>query len=882
MAQPPNIAHYRITGKLGEGGMGEVWRATDTKLNREVAIKVLPAVFSQDSDRMARFQREALVLASLNHPNIAAIYGVEELALVMELVEGEDLRGPLPLETALAYARQIADALEAAHEKGVVHRDLKPDNIKVRPDGTVKVLDFGLAKSAGQPQDDSRNSPTLTMRSTQPGVVMGTAAYMAPEQARGQTVDRRADIWAFGVVLFEMLTGRQLFSGPTASDTLAAILKTEPDLSGLPAQIRPVVERCLRKDPRRRWQAIGDVRLALEEGPLTEPAPEAARTQRAILPWAIAGALLLVAALGWWRASRTEPSPSDRPLVRLDVDLGIEENPRADIAASPAAISPDGSRVVFPMRLSGQSMLAQRALSKAQTDPIPGTENGYDPFFSPDGQSIAFFADQKLKRVSLNGGVPITLADASLSRGGTWVQDGVIVAALSNSDGLYRISASGGTPPQLLTKLMNREATHRWPQALPGGLVVVFTVSGNRSFYEDASVEAVILETGERKVLHRGGYYGRYAASGHLLYVSNNVVYALPFDASGLAVRGTPAAVLPDSSVRASSATGSFALSDTGTLVYRSGKPEQETWMLAAIERGGKRRVQERLSAPGWYFNPRFSPDGKRMAIGVETNGADIYLYDLATGGLMRLTFTSDLDWSPAWPPDGRHLLVEKTNGRSGELHWVRADGSGAPKKIFEFSGDLEPAAFAPDGRTLAYVEASNGASHIGLLPVEGADGDDPKVGAPRQFPAGSGNQLQPAISPDGRWIAYASDETKSWEIYVQPFPETGGGRWQVSTNGGTQPVWSRARQELLYENPRKQIVVAKYAVSGSTFQAQTAELWSNDVTLTPTANGDFDLSPDGKVVEALVAAPSASDPRQMRVTFLLNFFDELRRQTRQ
>jgi serine/threonine-protein kinase len=435
------IAHYRVTAKLGEGGMGEVYRAIDTKLNRDVAIKILPEAFAQDADRMARFEREAQVLASLNHPNIAAIYGVEERALIMELVEGETLHGPLPVETALDYARQITDAFEYAHERGIVHRDLKPANIKVTPEGRVKVLDFGLAKAmssetaAGNPE----SSPTLTMRATMAGVILGTAAYMSPEQARGKPVDKRADIWAFGVVLYEMLTGQQLFQGETISDTLAAVLTKEPDLARVPSKVRRVLQACLQKSPNQRLEAIGDWRLLLEDTP-QPPRPANSRV------WpAIAGALAVLAALAFWApwriARRIEPTP--QPLMRLDVDLGN------DVALGAArgpdvVISPDGSRIVY----CSHGRLFTRRLDEGKVADLPGTEGGYAPFFSPDGQWIGFFTTIDIKKVSVHGGGAIPLADLGLAVGGSWGDDGSIIAAPS-SGGLVRIPSAGGTPAPL-------------------------------------------------------------------------------------------------------------------------------------------------------------------------------------------------------------------------------------------------------------------------------------------------------------------------------------------------------------------------------------------------------------------------------------------------
>jgi serine/threonine-protein kinase len=456
------LGPYEILAPIGAGGMGEVYKARDTKLDRQVAIKVLPDALARDPERLARFEREAKVLASLNHSNIAQIYGIEESgpagsdatrALVMELVPGAPVQGPLPLNTALNYAKQIAEALEAAHDKGIVHRDLKPANILVTPSDVIKVLDFGLASMQSREQEaaDPHNSPTLTISSTRAGMILGTAAYMSPEQARGKPIDKRADIWAFGAVLYEMITGQALFRGETVSDILVEILGKEPDLSALPPHARYVVERCLRKDIRKRWQAIGDVRIALEEGPPESAAPvRTVEVKRSHLPWAIAGLLLLVALAALftaWRATRSASGSGDLPLIRLDTDLGPEAHVGAAYGASISAISPDGSTLVYPVRgQDGKQRLAYRILDKKAGSVIAGTEDGSGPFFSPDGQSIGFFADGKMKRTALNGGAPITLAEASNPRGASWGEDGMIVASLTNTAALYRIPASAGSP----------------------------------------------------------------------------------------------------------------------------------------------------------------------------------------------------------------------------------------------------------------------------------------------------------------------------------------------------------------------------------------------------------------------------------------------------
>ena len=439
------IAHYRITAKLGEGGMGEVYRAFDPKLGRDVAIKILPEAFSQDSDRLARFEREAKVLAALNHPNIAQIYGVEDRALVMELVEGEHLKGPLPVETALNYAKQIAEALEAAHEKGITHRDLKPANIKVTPQGVVKVLDFGLAKATEETPNNTQNSPTLTISPTRAGMILGTAAYMSPEQARGKLVDKRSDIWAFGCVLYEMLTGRPAFTGETITDVLAAVVKTEPDWRGVPTRVRRLLESCLQKDPKRRLQAIGDYRFLLEE------TPQAIAPSRSRLGWAAAALTIIamIAGVGWWRATRPAEGPL-QPLMRLEVNLGPDA-----VAGqfTTTTISPDGTRLVFPAKNpDGKQVLATRLLDETKPALLSGTENGRDPFVSPDGKWIGFFADGKMKKISIQGGAAVVLCDAPDARGANWETDSSIIAALNRVGGLSRVPSGGGTP-QPLTKL---------------------------------------------------------------------------------------------------------------------------------------------------------------------------------------------------------------------------------------------------------------------------------------------------------------------------------------------------------------------------------------------------------------------------------------------
>ena len=879
--------------------MGEVYRAKDTKLDREVAIKVLPAELAQDAERLARFEREAKVLAALNHPNIAQVYGIEEShagrALVMELVPGQTLKGPLPFPTALHYAGQLAEALEAAHEKGIVHRDLKPANILVTPGDVVKVLDFGLAslESRDQAATDPNNSPTLTTSPTRSGMIMGTAAYMSPEQARGKQVDKRADVWAFGVVFYEMLTGKALYQGETVSDILVEVLGKEPDLSALPAHARYVVERCLRKDPRKRWQAVGDVRIALEEGvpESGSPAP-AAEAKRTLLPWTIAGALLLVAmgvSFAAWRGARFESGPKDLPLMRLDADLGPDALPGTAYAAAFATISPDGTRLVYAARgPGGKQMLASRLLDKPEGSVIAGTENGSGPFFSPDSQWIGFFADGKLKKTAANGGAPIVVANTSNARGAGWGEDGTIVAALTNTSGLSLISAAGGTP-QPLTQLRDGEATHRWPQMLPGGQAVLFTSSSNVSNYENATIEVVTLKTGERRTLLSGGYFGRFAptsASGaHLLYIHEGVLFALPLvdaseDASKLKPQGAPIPVLDDVASLSSSGAGQFDFSRTGVLVYQKGKAGPETWLLETLDASGSRKRRPQFSQPAAYFTPRYSPDGRRLAVALEGKGLDIYLYDLQKDALSRLTFSGSLSLDPVWTPDGGHIAFQAADNGSFSLSWVRSDGAGGVQKLLEGKKSYRVNSFTPDGRWLAYAQDGETTNRdIFIASMDLTDPDHPKVGKPEPFAHSIANEENPAFSPDGRWLAFASDETGTNEVYVRPFPETaGGGKWQISSAGGKVPVWSRDGRNLFFEDLDSRVMVAGYAVTGPSFAAGKPRVWSDQRLTQPTDDWNYDVAPDGQSIEALVARSTEGNKSSMHVTFLLNFFDELLR----
>ena len=803
------------------------------------------------------------MLASLNHPNIAAIDGVEERALVMELVEGPTLAehiaaGAIALAEALPILHQIVDALEYAHEKGIIHRDLKPANIKVTPEGRVKVLDFGLAKALGGDvaTGDPALSPTLTMRATSAGTIMGTAAYMSPEQARGHDVDRRADIWSFGVVVYEMVTGRQLFEAPTVSDTLAAVLTREPDFNAAPPKLRRLLRLCLVRDARQRLRDISGARLLLDETPAVTPAA----SRRTVYPWiAAAAAVVAVLALGaLWRTTR----PVDRPMMRFSADLGPDAIAGSRITA---AISPDGTRIAFPVRgANGVRQLATRLLDQSKTTILSGTDNAVDPFFSPDGQWIGFFTDTKLKKISVRGGAAVTLCDASVPRGAAWGEDGII--ATLDALHLSRVPAAGGTP-QILTKPEDRgERTHRWPQILPGGQTLLFTASIGVGGYEDANIEALSLKTGQIKIAQRGGYFGRYLPSDHLIYLHQGTLFGVPFDASRLEIRGTPAPLLEDVAGASDTGGGQLDLSQNGTLVYLSGKSQGLTrpvWMDST----GK---QTPLGAASG-LTPRLSPDGKLLALSV--NG-DISVYD-PRGALLRITFNpTATNRYPVWTPDGKHIVFA-----SAGLWWVRADGSGQPQQIFESKANPFPGSFSPDGRRLAFAQVAGTTSRdIWILPLDLTDPDHPKSGKAEPFVSTPAFEADPAFSPDGRWLAYDSNESGTFHVFVRPFP-VGDGKWQISTAPGRFPIWSRNGKELFFESTDGHIMVAEYTTRGETFAAGKPRQWSNTPIGGTGAFQNLDLAPDGKRFVVIPLAESEKGEGQtVHVTFLLNFFDELRR----
>ena len=846
--------------------MGEVWRAVDTKLGRDVAVKVLPDSFAQDAERMARFELEAKVLASLNHPNIAQIYGVEDRAMVMELVEGETLRGPLPLETGIDYARQIADALEAAHEKGIVHRDLKPRNIMVTPRGVVKVLDFGLARVAEETGSDKENSPTVTVSPTRAGVILGTAGYMSPEQARGMPVDKRADIWAFGCVLYEMLTGKPTFPGETTTDILAGVIGREPDLTRVPAKVRRMLRRCLEKDPRKRLRDIGDVWELLDMA----EAPAAAKNR---WPWiATAAALATIAGAGWfiaWRATR----PAEYPLLRLSVDLG----PDAVVGLNTTvAISPDGRRIVYPARgPDGKQQLATRLLDQAQPVLLPGTEGGSDAFFLPDGQWMCFSSGSQLKKIAVQGGPPVFLGTVtSPAFGASWGDGENLIAAMGANFPLYRIPPGGGSP-QPFTKLDTGDFSHRWPQVLPGGRAVLFSASPSAASWDDGYLEVASLKDGIPKIVQRGAYYGRYLPGGYLAYVRQGTVFAIKFDSDRLQVTGTPLPVLQDVAANAATGGGQFGFSagpsGHGIFVYMSGSSAAQAWRINWLESTGRMRTL--ITAPGQYAIPRLSPDGRKLAF---VKDGDVFVADSERDTLTRVTFTGRATM-PVWAPSGKHIAFS-LGGNAGGIGWIRSDGAGEARTLLENAGTAFPWSFAPDGR-LAFFQRNPGPGiAVWTVPLDLSDPDRPKPGKPEIAWPAKGDDYLPRFSPDGRWIAYRSNESGVNEIYVRPFPASRGGELQISSGGGIYAMWSGNGRELFYETGDNRVMALGYKVEGDSFLPGKPRAWY-DQPLFYAGTSNLDLASDGKRFVVLALPEKAPGEKgTVHVTMLLNFLDELKR----
>jgi len=882
------LGPYEVVGALGVGGMGEVYRARDARLNREVALKVLPDSLTDDPDRLARFAREAQVLASLNHPHIAAIYGLEEAgrtrALVLELVEGPTLadrilKGALALDEALPVARQIAEALEAAHEQGIVHRDLKPANIKVRPDGTVKVLDFGLAKAldpASASLPDLSMSPTLTARATQAGMLLGTAAYMAPEQAKGKTVDKRADIWAFGAVLFEMLTGRRLYMAETISEILAAVILKEPELQELPGPtppaIRHLLARCLDKDPKHRLRDIGEARLVLADPEAGSPTEKAAAPSRAAAPrWLIGLAAALAIALGstLYLLLRA-PRAAERPVARYDVRMPLNSTP--SLNSRPAvALSPDGTTLAFVASREGVARLYLRKRDEGEAHAVPGTEGASNPAFSPNGRQLAFFAESQLKRVDVDG-APLAMGPVNDARGVAWLDDATLVYSPEAIGPLVMLSTGGGEPLPLTTlDLQNDERSHRWPEVLPGGKAVLFTVglASSPDNYDASTIDAVIVATKERRRILAGSSMVRYVPPGYLLFARAGTLYAVRFDPEQLAVRGAPVPVVQG--VSGDSPTGAAHYSGVGggSLAYIPGSRQAGLRRLVWSDRGGK--TQPIDVPPAQYNDLRLSPDGTRVAlIQGSTGSGDVWVYHFGRKTLTRLTFSGDCG-TPAWSRDGASIVYATIDAprRRTTLRRIPADGSRQPEEVTTVASRAYLGTIAPDGESilLAYANlTSPGKTDIKRVALR-------KDAEPTDISATLFDDYTPSFSPDGRFVAYQSDETSRDEVYVRD-ASGAGGRWQISTEGGEEPVWSPDGRELFYRNDVRLMVVP--IQTRGAFEAGKPEvLFEGVYRMRSDTNVSYDIDP--KAQRFLMVRPVEDVDTNAGIRIVLNWVDELR-----
>ena len=884
------IGPYDIQASLGAGGMGEVYRARDTRLDRDVAIKVLPDLFASDPERLARFEREAKTLASLNHPHIAQIYGVEDAgpmrALVMELVDGEDLAtrlqgGAIPQADALPIARQIAEALEAAHERGIIHRDLKPANVKLAPDGTVKVLDFGLAKAMGTAAPAGQaaiDAPTFTSpaRVTQAGVILGTAAYMAPEQAKGKLVDRRADMWALGVVLYEMLTGRTAFDGETVTDVLAAIVTRDPDWSALPPDTPPSVRRllgrCLERDPRRRLADAGEAAFQLGEaiaGPSTPPAAPAGRRSRprlAWVPWTIALLAVVVAAVTAWRGRGTAPTTSSA--VRYVVDM--PQRVAVSTVLRPAlAISPDGSTLVFAATAGGIPRLMMRRRNEFETRPLPGTEGASNPVFSPDGRWVAFFADNYLNKVPIQGGPVVRLTSVNDPRGLSWDNDDTITYTPEAVKGVFQIAAAGGAPKEITRPGNKAERTHRWPQALPGNKAVLFTVGtfGSPDNYDTSNLEAEVLATGERRVVLSGASMARYVPTGHIVFARAATLYAVPFDVDRVQVTGTPEAVLQGVAGDSTTGAAHFSCSRSGTLAYVAGSAEGLQHRLIWTDRTGK--IEPVPTPVGIYFDPVFSPDGRRLAVTVLRGGStDVWVYDFARNTFTRLTFGGS-NLTPAWSRDGSavYFVTVGDGAEAPNTIWRKpADGSREAEALVTLPYRVYLKRISDDGRSaLIEHQTLTANTNIERVALE-------KNAAPSDLVASKFDDFSSSLSPNGRFLAYQSDETARYEVYVRDL--SSGGRWQVSSAGGEEPRWSPDGKLLYYRSDTTMMGVA-VETTAAFDAAPPVPLFEGIYNLRSDSNASYDVHP--KSGRLLMIRP-AEDNSPAGVRVVLDWFAELRR----
>ena len=878
------LGPYEILAPIGAGGMGEVYRARDTRLNRIVAIKVLPTHLADRAELRERFEREARTIASLNHPHICTLFDTGHQDdidfLVMEYLEGETLaqrlqKGALPIQQVLQFATEIADALDKAHRKGITHRDLKPGNIMLTKSG-AKLLDFGLAKLKQKAAPAIPNSQLPTMKSaiTGEGTILGTLQYMAPEQVEAKEVDARTDIFAFGAVVYEMATGKRAFEGKTSASVMAKIMEAEPpSIASLqpmtPLMLDRLVKRCLAKEPDERWQSANDLTNELkwiaESGSqavsVTPVAVKGIRSfgRRGLV--LILGGLLLggvIASLATW-SLKPAPAPPPKPVTRFTITLPLGQQLTGLEFGPPLTLSPDGTHLVYAARQGGLQQLYLRAMDSLETRPISGTEDGYDPFFSPDGQWLGFFAGGKLKKVSLNGGAAVTLGDAGNPIGGSWSSQGTMVFTPSGNSPLLQVSDAGGTP-RPLAHLEKGETDHAWPEFLPGSKAVLFVAQFSGATDQ---VVAQSIATGERRVL-LSGRQPRFAASGHLIYAQGDTLMAVPFDSQRLEIKGTPVPVAEGVAQAESYGSSLYTICNAGSLVYISGGSQASQRRMVWVSRNGAE--QPLLAPPQAYQYVRLSPDGRRVAVELDNQ---IWLYDLTRDTLTRFTFDGSVNQSPVWAPDGKRVVFYSNKaGGSFNLWWQLADGSGGLERLT--SGDYPDIAksFSPDGQILAYHKNSpKTQKDIWVLRMS-----DHKAQPFLETPFNEGG---PTFSPDGHWLAYVSNESGRPEVYVQPYPGPGG-KWQISTEGGTEPAWNRNGRELFYRSGNKMMVLD--VATQPSFSAGKprvlfeGQYFTSDWPLVSTA---YDVSADGQRFLMVKRTEQAASATQINV--VLNWFEELK-----
>ena len=875
LAAGDRLGPYEILALVGKGGMGEVYKARDTKLKRDVALKVLPDSFARDAERMARFEREAQILASLNHPNIAHLYGLEGNALVMELVEGESPKGPMPFDEAWKIASQIVGALEQAHDQGIIHRDLKPANIKVTPEGVVKLLDFGLAKALTNQRESVRaavssldeNSPTMTLGATEAGVILGTAAYMAPEQAKGKIVDKRADIWAFGVVLYELLTGQRLFKGDDVSDTLAQVLTKQPDLVRVPVKARGLLKRCLERDPKLRLRDIGEAQFLLDDVPSASvPAPP----RRSVAVWALAGALLV--ALGLASFLYLRQRPSERAVLRYTIAV-----PEKTSTLHSFAISPDGRFLVIAVTVSGKRQLWLRPLESLQAQPIPFTEGAIYPFWSPDSRYIGFFAQGKLKKIAASGGPAQSLCDAADGRGGSWNRDDVIVFSPGPAGiDIQKVSAGGGAP----SDVTGSKGAYKHPVFLPDGSRFLYLVA--RAERGKAGIYVASLDGKEnRRVLTdvSGAVFAPSPGSragedraGSLLFIRENTLMAQPFAAGSATTTGDVSPVVEGVSLTTNNHYAPVTVSDNGLLLYESGGHTGDTDnQLAWYDRGGK--LLGTVVEPAGVVDPTISPDGKWIAFRRQGNSQnDIWLRDLARGTDQRLTTDASVNGAPVWSPKGDRLAFASDRGGAPyNLYQKAASGTGQDALLLATGNNKVPSQWSRDGRFVVYSDSAPKTSQdIWVLPMDGGADRKPVAFLHSEFSETFGQ-----LSPDSPWMAYTSDESGQREVYVRPFP-AGDGQSKISIAGGEQPRWCCDGKELFfYAADGKLMTVAVTAVTGPKPSIEPgAPRALFDMRLTSgglfNAAFEYDVTSDGK--RFLIDSPAAGAASVPPLTVVVNW----------